>query len=335
VDKGSDGEDLMRTNSWLGSLLFLAAITVFHAGAAAQGYPSKPIRIVVAFAPGGGNDILSRVLAQKLTEAWGQQVLVENRPGASGILGTSAVANAEPDGHTLLMGFDGTLVINPLIFSKLPYDTFRDFAPITKVTDAPLIIVAHPNTPANSVGELISLAKARPGELNFASPGTGTTPHMAGELFKSLTNINIVHVSYKGGGQAVVDVLSGQVPLFFVAIPTVQAYVKQGRLKAIAVTTARRSSTLPDVPTVAESGVPGFNVAAWFGLAAPKSTPRPVVVRLQTEVARILTLADVKERLATLGLEPVGNTPEEFTAQIKADMETWSKVVATAGIKAD
>lgn len=301
----------------------------------AQTYPAKPVRIVVAFAPGGGNDLLSRLLAQKMSESWDQQVIVENRPGASGILGTQMVAGSAADGHTLLMGFDGTLVINPLIFSKLPYDTFRDFEPITKVTDAPLIIVAHPSVPANSVGELIALAKAKPGALNFASPGTGSTPHMAGELLKTVANIDMVHISYKGGGQAVVDVLSGQVPLLFVAIPTVQGYVKQGRLKALAVTTTRRSSTFPDLPTVSESGARGFDVAAWFGLVAPKSTPKAVVSKIQAEVVRILALPEVRQKLGTMGLEPVGNSPEEFAAQIKADTQTWSKVVAKAGIKAD
>ena len=325
----------MKLSSCLFKWLFLAAAALSCVSAPAQSYPTRPIRIVVAFSAAGGNDMLARLIAAKMTESWGQQVIVDNRPGAAGNIGTAMVANAAPDGYTLLIGPDGSLVINSLIFSTLPYDTMRDFALVSRAAESPLTIVAHPSVPAKSIRELIALAKARPGQLSYASGGVGSTPHLAAELLKSRAGIDIVHVPYKGGGQAVIDVLGGQMPLLIAVVPTVQALVDQRRLNALAVTSARRSRALPDVQTVAESGLSDFDVSLWWGVVAPKATPESVVLKLQAEVARILSLPDVKERLATLGIEPIGSTPEEFTARIKADAAKWSKVVKQAGIRAD
>lgn len=322
----------MRPAFELLKLFLVVLFAGIHATANAQTYPTNTIRMVVPFTAGGGVDILARLVAERLRERWGQPVLVENRPGASGVIGTDYVAKATPDGHTLLMGYDGTLVISPLL-GKVPFDTLRDLAPVTKVTDVPLIIVAHPSFQANSIRELISLAKAKPGQLNYSSSGTGSTPHMVGELIESLAGIDMLHVPYKGGSAALIDTLGGQMQLLFIAVPPVQSYVTQGRLKAIAVTTAKRTSALPNVPTVAESGLSGFDVPTWFGIMAPKGTPRPIVLKIQQEVASIITIPAVKERFATLGFEPVGNTPDEFEAQIKADIARWSKVVAQANIK--
>lgn len=328
----------MGVSSRVIGLVGAAVISGFHITANPQTYPERPVRIVVAFSAGGGGDILARLLAQKLSDSWGQRVFVENRPGASGIPGTAVVAEAAPDGYTLSLGFDGNFVINPLIYSKLPYDPSRDLTPVTKLVDTSIIFVAHPSLPANSIAELVELAKSKPGVLNYASPGTGSTPHLAGELLKVLTGISMVHIAYKGGGQAVTDVVGGQVPLFVVGLTTVQGYIKQGRLKPLAVTPLRRSSALPNVPTVAESGVAalsGFDVSTWWGIMAPTATPKPVVLKLQSQVARVLKMPDVRERLASLGFDPVGNTPEEFAAQMTADKAKWAKVVAQAGIKVE
>ena len=325
----------MQFSSRLLKLLFFASLAVSHAGALAQTYPTRTVRIVVAYPAGGGNDMLARLIAAKMTESWGQQVIVDNRPGAAGNIGTAMVAKAAPDGHTLLIGPDGSMVINSLIFSKLPYETMRDFELVTRAAESPLAVVSHPSLPARSIRELVALAKARPGQLNIASGGLGSTPHLAAELLKSRAGIDVVHVPYKGGGQAVIDVLGGQMPLLVAVVPTVQAYVDQGRLRALGVTSARRSRALPDVRTVAESGFSGFDVSLWWGVVVPKGTPAPVVLKLQTEIVRILGLPDVKVRLATLGIEPIGSTPDEFTAKIKSDTAKWSKIVTQAGIKAD
>jgi tripartite-type tricarboxylate transporter receptor subunit TctC len=303
--------------------------------AAAQDWPARPVRIVVPFSPGGVADNSARVIADKLGARLGQQVIVENRAGASGNIGTEAVAKAAPDGYTLLLGFDGTMVINPHVFAKLPFDTLRDFAPVTKLGDATLILVAHPSVPANNLPELIEYSKKQPGGVAYGTSGTGGTPHLAGELLRQRSGANLVHVPYKGGGQAIGDVVGGQIPLVYTAIATAQQYVKAGRLKAIAVSSDKRSSALPDVQTFVEGGQPGFVVASWTGIFAPAKTPRPIVERLQKEIATVLADPEVRARYATLGIEPVGNPPDRFAEQVRDDLARWEKVVKQAGIKID
>ena len=305
------------------------------ASATAQTFPSKPVRLVVGFAAGGVADTSARAVADRLSLRVGQQVVVENRAGASGNIGAELVAKAEPDGHTLLVGFDGTMVVNPHTFSKLPFDTFRDFAPITKLGDAILVVVAHPSVQANNMSELIAWSKANPNKLSYGSSGIGGTPHLAGELLTQRYGLNWQHVGYKGGGQAIIDVIAGQIPLVYTAVASSQQHVKAGKIKALGVSSAKRSSSLPDVPTFAESGLSGFVVDSWTGILAPAKTPRPVVDRLHKEIAAVLGEPILKERYAVLGIEPVGNTPEQYAAQIREDWLRWEKVVKTAGIKVD
>jgi tripartite-type tricarboxylate transporter receptor subunit TctC len=310
-----------------------AILALISAQAHSQDYPAKPIRIVVPFSPGGVADNSARVVADSLGARLGQQVLVENRPGASGNIGTQAVAQAPPDGYTLLLGFDGTMVINPHVFPKIPFDTLKDFAPVTKLGDATLILVAHPSLPARNLVEFIAHAKARLGPFAYGTSGTGGTPHLAGELLKLRTGIALEHVPYKGGGQAITDVVGGQIPLVFTAIATAQQYVRTGRLVGLGVPGARRSAALPEVPTFIESGLPGFDVSSWTGIFAPASTPRPVIDKLHRELAAVLRTAFVRERYAVLGIEPVGNSPQEFGDQVRADLARWEKVVRAANVK--
>jgi len=309
----------------------LAALAAFRA--CAQDYPAKPIRIVVPFSPGGVADNSARVVADSLGERLGRPILVENRPGASGNIGTQAVAQASPDGYTLLLGFDGTMVINPHVFPKIPFDTLKDFAPVTKLGDATLILVAHPSVPARNLAEFIAHAKARSGSFAYGTSGTGGTPHLAGELLKLRTGIALEHVPYKGGGQAITDAVGGQIPLVFTAIATAQQYVRAGRLVGLGVPGARRSAALPEVPTFVESGLPGFDVSSWTGIFAPAATPRPVIDRLQRELAAVLRTAFVRERYAVLGIEPVGNSSREFGEQVRADLARWEKVVRAANVR--
>ena len=312
-----------------------ASLTAAATPAAAQDYPNKSIRLIVPFAPGGLADTSARAVAEKLGQRLGQSVVVENRAGASGNIGMQAVAQAAPDGYTLVLGFDGTVVINPHIFSKAGFDTVADFAPITKLGDATLLLVAHPSVPAKNIRELIALEEAKPGALSYGTSGTGGTPHMAGELINQRFGTRLVHVPYKGGGQAVIDVVGGQIPLVFTAVASAQQHVKSGKLIGIGVSSARRSASLPDVPTFVESGLTDFVVDSWVGIMAPARTPRPIIDRLQRELAEVLKDPEVRNRYATLGIEPVGNTPEQFAAQIRADLARWGEVVKTAGIKID
>ena len=313
---------------------FALVILAFLAAAAhAQDYPTKPIRIIVPFAPGGVADNSARVVAEPLSLRLGQQVLVENRAGASGNIGTQGVAQSAPDGYTLLLGFDGTMVINPHVFSKIPFDTLGDFAPVTKLGDAALLLVAHPSAGVRSLGELVQQAKNKP--FSYGTSGTGGTPHLAGELLKQRTGALLEHVPYKGGGQAVVDVVGGQIPLVFTAIATAQQYVRAGRLLALGVPSAKRSAALPDVPTFGESGFAGFDVSSWVGIFAPAKTPAPVVQRLQKELAAVLQTPFVRERYGVLGIEPVGNTPDDFAAQVRADLARWAEVVKAANVRVE
>ena len=317
----------------MAKLIWIICLAFGSLGLHAQEYPSKPVRIIVPFAPGGVADNSARVVAEPLAIRLGQQVIVENRPGASGNIGTAQVAQAAPDGYTLLLGFDGTMVINPFVFPKIPFDTAADFAPVTKLGDATLILVAHPSAGVKTLNDLIEKAKSKP--YSYGTSGTGGTPHLAAELLKQRTGAQLEHVPYKGGGPAVVDVLGGQIPLVFTAIASAQQYVRNGRLIGLGVPGAKRSDALPEVPTFQESGLAGFDVSSWTGIFAPAKTPAAVVSRLQKELSVVLQSPFVKERYATLGIEPVGNSPEEFGAQVKADLARWEKVVRSAGVKVE
>jgi tripartite-type tricarboxylate transporter receptor subunit TctC len=301
--------------------------------AQAQNYPEKPVRIVMPFAPGGLTDNVVRVMSAKLAERLGQQVIIDSRPGANGNIGTQVVAQSAPDGYTLLAGFQGTLVINPFVYPKLPFDPVADFAPITILGDGTLILVAHPSVAANNIRELIALAKSKPGSLSFASTGTGSTSHLTGELLKQRAGIDMVHIPYKGGGQAVGDAIGGQVPLLFTSVSTVAQHIKAGKLRALGISAARRSDALPDVPTFIENGLPDFVASSWIGLLAPAKTPSPIIARLHREAVAALQAPEVRERYAALGIDPVGNTPEQYRDRIRADMARWEKVVRQAKIR--
>ncbi|HET6491458.1 MAG TPA: tripartite tricarboxylate transporter substrate binding protein [Burkholderiales bacterium] len=313
----------------LGAAWFAStAGTVF----AQANYPTRAVRIIVPSSPGGGTDILSRLLTPGLSERLGQTVVVDNRPGAGSIIGNDIVAKAAPDGYTLLMGIS-TLAILPSMHKKLPYDAMRDLAPISQAIAAPNILVVHPSLPVKTVKELIALAKKRPGELNFASAGLGTNPHLSMELFLSMAHIKMVHIAYKGLGPALVDLLAGQV---VVATSTMLAglpHVKSGRLRALGTTGAKRSSVLPNLPTVAEAGVPGYEAVQWYGLFAPAKTPKEIIAKLHGAMVGVLQNPAIKDKLSTDGAEPVGNTPEEFARFLRSETEKWGKVVRTAGIK--
>ena len=301
----------------------------------ADTYPSKPMKIIVPFSAGGSMDTLARLFGEKLKQAWGQPVIVDNRPGATGIIGTQFAAEAPADGYTLLMVASATMAINPSVFRKLSYDPLKDFAPIMLFVDAPILLVAHPSVRAQSVKELIALAKARPGELSFASAGNGSSQHLAGELFKSMAGIDITHVAYKGSAPAIADLLGGQVSLMFDVMPTVIGHVKAGKLRAIAAAGAKRSPLLPEIPTVAEAGLAGFEAHSWYGIAAPAKTPRMLVDKLHAQFKQALRTPQLHSRLLELGLEPVGNTPQEFSALIRSEQARYAKLVKASGVRAD
>lgn len=313
---------------------FVAATrTAEAADARAQLYPSKPIRLVAPFAPGGGTDILARIIGQKLAESLGQPVIVDNRTGASGIIGAEIVARASPDGYTLLMGSVGPNAIHASLYKKLPYDPASDFAAITLVGFVPNILVVHPSLPAKSVKELVALAKSQPGQLSFASAGLGSPAHLAGALLNQIAGINMVHIPYKGGAAAMPDVLAGQVPVMFPDLLLTLPHVRAGKLRGLAVTTAKRSSAIPELPTVAESGFPRYEVSLWYALIAPANTPAHIVSKLSSEVRKLLQTTSVKEQLAKQGAEPVGSTPEECAAYINSEIQKWKKVVRDADIR--
>ena len=297
-------------------------------------YPSKPVRLIVPFAPGGSNDIMARITAQKFTETFGQQVIVDNRAGASGIVGTDIAAKAPPDGYTLLM-MSLTLAVNPSLYRKLPYQTEKDLAPVTLVASAPLMLAVHPSLPAKSVKEFIAFAKANPGKLNFGSGGPGTTPHLAGEMLKMMTKVQMTHVPYKGGGPALADLVGGQIHLMLENIPSTLPHVKTGRLRALAVSGLERSPLVPDLPTLNEAGLKGYEIVGWNGLFVPSGTPRNIIAYLHGLTVKALAQPDVKARLATLGAEGVGNTPEQFRAFLKAEIAKWARVVKEAGLKVE
>ena len=320
----------MRT--WLAVMTCCAACCAH----AADVYPNKPIRIIITVAPGGGADITARAVGQKLSEAWGQQVVVDNRPGGNGIVGMDIAAHASPDGYTIVEGTIGPVAVNPSLYSKLPYDPVNDFAPIARAVTALNMLVVYPSLPAHSVKELIAYAKANPGKLNYGSSGVGFADHLAGALFETLAGVKMQHVPYKGGAPAMVDLLGGNIQLIFATVSTSLTHVKAGRIRALAVTSAKRVAQFADVPTVAEAGVPGFAVDNWYGFMAPRGTPKPIVVKLHAEMNRILDLPDVQVRLAVLGIFPFpAPSPEAYGDYVKAEIKKYAKVVQDSGVRID
>lgn len=321
----------MRTRFVCGLISICAAVLAGNAGA--QTYPTRTVRLIDGFSPGGSTDIVGRLIAQKLSDSFGQPVVVENRPGASGIVATEMVAKSAPDGHVALI-VPLTFSVNPSLY-KLPYDPVKDLAPVTLVASAPLMLVVHPSVPAKSVAEFIAYAKANPGALHFGSGGVGSTPHLAGEMLKSMAGIQATHVPYKGGGPALADLAGGQIQFMLENIPSTAPYVSSGKLRALAVTDLKRSPVLPDVPSLDESGLKGYQIVGWNGLFLPGGTPPAIVDKLHAEVAKALAQPDVKERLAKMGFDGVGDTPQHFAAFVHAEIAKWAKVVKDAGIKVE
>lgn len=303
-------------------------------GANAQDYPARPIRYVVPFTAGGGGDIIIREVAQRLTARLGQTVIVDNRAGAGGSLGTEIVARAAPDGYTLLMANVAPMAINVSVYKKLNYDPLKDFAPVTTLASFPNILVLHPSVPAQTLPQLIALARAKPGQLTYASAGAGSTTHLAAEFFKSRAGVDLIHVPYKGGGAALIDLVAGQVTLYFSSLPAALPMVRSNRLRALGVTGLARSIAAPDVPTIAESGFPGFEAVTWIGAVAPAGTPAAIVTRLNKELVEIMQAADMRDKMMAQGAEPMTNTPEQFSAYIKTETAKWAAVVKQAGIAA-
>ncbi len=320
---------MQRHNRWF----WLIAGVLWAAGSAAQNYPSKPIRMMVPFAPGGGADFVARIVGKQLNDALGQPLVIENRGGAGGAIGTELAARATPDGYTLLLGSAGPLAIQPGLMKRLRYDPLKDFAPVTQVASMPFVLVVHPSLPVKSIPELLALARAKPGQLNFGSPGNGSTTHLATELLKMLAKIDVVHVPYKGVAPALADLVGGQVQFMSGDMSSVLPQVKAGRLRALAVTGAQRSPFVPELPTIAESGVPGYAASGWFGVLAPAATPRGIITRLNAVIVKGIKGAEARERLAALGGDVVANTPAEFAAYLRADLAKWSKLIKVIGLK--
>ena len=313
-----------------------AMLLIRTTGALAQqdaAYPVKPIRIIVPSAPGSGPDIMARAIGQKLNESLGQPIVVDDKPGAGGIIGSEAAAKSAPDGYTLIMANAGSHAVNASLYAKLPYDPVKDFAPITLVAVAPNILIVHPTLPARTAKDLIALARTRPGELTFGSGGNGSTAHLSGELFRTMAGINVVHIPFKGSPAAVIGVIAGQIVMAFPNIPPALPHVRSGKLKALAVTTAKRSAALPDLPTIAESGLPGYEATAWFGVLAPAGTSSAIIAKLNSAIVKSVHVCEMRERLSAEGTEAVGNTPEQFAQIIKTDIAKWAKVVKASGAK--
>ncbi len=319
--------------SFVRSILCAAATAGFTAAAAADNYPSKPVRMIVGFAPGGGTDTTARPIAQKLGELLGQQVIVDNRPGAGGNIATDIVSKSNPDGYTILMGTIAALAINPGLYSQLPFDPEKDLAPVTQAVDSTNVLSLHPSVAAGSVKELIALAKTK--SLSFGSSGVGGTGHLAGELFNVMAGTKLVHIPYKGGGPAMIDLVGGQVQLVFATGASAVPQIKNGKIKGIAVTTLKRSALMPELPTIAESGLPGFDANNWYGVMVPAKTPRAIINRLNAETIKVLSMPDVKTFLFNQGLDAAPTTPEAFGAYIKSERSKWAKVIKTAGVKAE
>jgi len=298
-------------------------------------YPAKPIRLIVPFAPGGVTDTGARIVADKLGQRLGQTVVVENRPGAAGNIGTQAVVNAEPDGYTLVVGFDGTMVINPHVYTKIGFDPVKDFAPVSKIGDAVLILVANPKVPVNTLQELIAFSKTSPEGVSYGSAGTGSTPHLAGELLKLRTGAKLVHIPYKGGGQAMADVVGGTIPLLYTAVAGAYPFVEKNQLRALAVSSKERLASLPNVPTFEEAGVPDFVINSWIGILAPAGTPAEITRKLQENIHAVVMEPSTRDRLANLGIVSSGNAPEAFGQQIKEDLAKYKDIVKQVGIQVD
>jgi tripartite-type tricarboxylate transporter receptor subunit TctC len=312
-------------------MLLFASSTAF-----AQSWPSKPVKVIVPFAPGGASDLMPRLVGDKLTGMWGQPVVIENRPGAAGNLGMEVGAKSAPDGYTLLSAPNGNMVVNPHMYSRLAYDVFRDLAPVTRISAVQNVLVVHPDVPAKDMKELVALAKAKPGTLNFASPGNGSQAHVAVELLKLRLGLDLVHVPYQGVGPAIKDLLGGRINVMVAQVPSALPHIKAGKLRALAVCSSAPLPALPGVPTVASAaGLPGFEAVSWYALMAPAGTPREVIAKIQGDVARVLQMPDVREKLEAMGAEPSGETPAELAARIKAEYDAWGDVVRKAGIKAD
>jgi tripartite-type tricarboxylate transporter receptor subunit TctC len=326
-----------KTALYLASFLAGQAVTA-PAGLMAlhaQPYPSKPIRLIVPFTPGGSNDVVARVVGQKLSEAWKQPVVVENKPGAGGNIGAEAAARSAPDGYTFLIAANNVLAINPSLYDKVPFDPLKDFAPVTLLGTLPILLVVNPAVPPKSVQELIAFGKSSSDGLTYASGGSGTPQHLSAELFKSMTGVKMVHIPYKGNAPAMTDVLSGQVQMLLSPVNSVLPHVKTGRLRALGVASTSRLPYLPEVPTIAEAGVPGYRSDIWLALVAPAGTPKDIIEKMQREVASVLAQADVKEKLAAQGIEPATSSPEEVTELIKDDLARWAKVIKEAGARAE
>ena len=312
-----------------------AAVLIAQASVPVEGYPSRPVRLIVPFPPGGGNDTIARLMGQKLAPVLGQQMLVDNRPGAGGTIGAELAARSPPDGYTLFLAGVASHGINPNLRRQLPYDPVRDFSGVSLIASAPLLVVVHPSLPATSIKQLVALAKAKPGAINFASNGTGGSSHLAAELFMMMTGTALVHIPYKGLSPALTDLLSGQVQLMFSSAVSMLPQVKAGRLRAIAMTGAKRSQAIPDIPTVAEAGIPGYETGSWYGIVAPAKTPRPVIERLSREIATATRSAEISGRLVDEAVIPIGSTAEEFDAHIRRELARWAKVIAKARISED
>ncbi|MBX3662588.1 MAG: tripartite tricarboxylate transporter substrate binding protein [Burkholderiales bacterium] len=319
----------MNKIKYLSSIIALSMLVL---PVAAQNYPTRAVRIVVPSAPGGGTDISARILAPQLSQFLGQQVVVENRAGAGTMIGGEAVARAAPDGYTLLMGIS-TLAINPAMYKKVPYDALKDFAPISQAVSLSNVLVVHPSLPAKNVKEFIALVKPRPGQINFASAGVGTSPHLSMELFLVMTGLKMLHVPYKGSGPGVTDLVAGHVPAMMPNMLSAKPHIQSGRLRALGVTGAKRAPGADDIPTIAEAGVPGYEAVQWYGLLAPAGTPRDIISKLHTGVVRALQNPEVRQRLLNDGAEPVGSSPEEFAAYLRSETAKWAKVIQAAGIK--
>ena len=321
--------------NWRAASLAVLMVIAAPMAAAAQNYPTRPIMLVSPFPPGGSVSLVARIVAEKMSETLGQSMIVENRGGAGGTIGARLVAKSPPDGYTLLLGYTGTLAIGPSMYPNAGFDPRKDFAPIGRIGSAPTMLVVHPSVPAHSVAELIAYAKGRPGEVNFGSAGIGTVGHLAGELFATMAGVKLTHVPYKGTGPAITDLLGGHIPMMFTPIPTAHAQAESGLLRALAVSSAQRSSLLPGLPTVAESGLPGYEAGLRYGLVAPAGTPRPVIERLNKELRLALAAEDVRQRLATDGAETLPSTPEEYAADLDREEATWSKLVNALGLKGE
>jgi tripartite-type tricarboxylate transporter receptor subunit TctC len=323
----------LRGRTALLAAAWASTALTFAPWALGQAYPNKPIKIVVTFPAGGGADFVARAIAPKLTEALGQPVVIDNRAGAGGGIGNEVVAHSPPDGYTLLLGAAGAMTILPNLYEKVAFDPFKDFEPVSLVGSSPFILTLNPSVAANSVNELTALAKANPGKLNFGSSGNGGAPHLAGELYKSVTGPNIAHVPYKGLAPAITDLLGGQIQILFADVGLVAQHVKAGKLKALAVTGKRRSTIIPDLPTMIEAGVPGYQAGTWYGILAPAGTPGAIISRLNTELVKIVATPEIRNQFASQGIEPGGDRPEEFAALIRDDFNKWSKLIKEAKIK--